>query len=285
MSIDVLERKLKEYNVQTKQEEINALKEIYQEIALCGLSRSNFFKVGAFQGGTCLRILYGIERFSEDLDFILLSTEKEFNWMHYLQYIENEFSSLGLKIQIMDRSNAEGPIKRAFLKNDSFGKILQVKHKLLPSDKQIIKIKLEIDINPPAGSKYQTNYMSYPYPFSIVSQNLPSLFASKCHCLFCRKYIKGRDWFDLLWYISNKVKINYEYLSNALFQAGQYKNQKLKIDKQWIITNLRKNIMKIDWDSIKREIKPFIKIKDIHLLDNWKEELFEAYLKKLNNYL
>ena len=128
MSLDIVDSRLKEYQPKTKQEEINALKEICQEIALCGLARSDFFKKGAFQGGTCLRILYGLRRFSEDLDFILYKTESAFIWEQYLKSIELEFASFGLSLEVLDRSAAEGPIKRAFLKENSFAKVLKLKH-------------------------------------------------------------------------------------------------------------------------------------------------------------
>ena len=120
MSLDIVESRLKEYQPKTRQEEINSLKEICQEIALCGLARSDFFKKGAFQGGTCLRILYGLKRFSEDLDFILLNAGEKFVWETYLKSIELEFASFGLSLEVLDRSNADSAVKRAFLKQNSF---------------------------------------------------------------------------------------------------------------------------------------------------------------------
>jgi hypothetical protein len=285
MSLDIIENKLNEYKPKTKQEEFNALKEICQEIALCGLSRSSFFKKGAFQGGTCLRILYGLKRFSEDLDFILLKPEKNFSWQQYLKSIELEFISFGLNLEILDRSEIEGAIKRAFLKENSFIKILKLKHSYLPSDKQAIKIKLEIDINPPQGSFYETHYLDYPYPFSVLCQDMPSLFASKCHSLLCRKYIKGRDWFDFLWYISKKSQINYKFLTNALFQEGPFKGQKLPIDKKWIIHNLHNKIDEIDWKIVRLDIEAFLKPQDHKYIESWNKDLFFSMLKKLETYL
>ncbi len=285
MSLDIVESRLKEYQPKTKQEEINALKEICQEIALCGLARSDFFKKGAFQGGTCLRILYGLKRFSEDLDFILLTSENNFTWEQYLKSIEIEFQSFGLSLEVFDRSQAQGVIKRAFLKENSFAKVLELKHGFLPSDKQSIKIKLEIDVNPPAGSSYATYYLDYPYPFSILCQDLPSLFASKCHALLCRKYNKGRDWFDFLWYISKNTPINYKLLANALFQTGPFKEQKIIINKDWIIQNLQLKINEIDWKTVRLDIETFLKPEDQKYIENWNETLFSNMLKKLAAFL
>ena len=160
-----------------------------------------------------------------------------------------------------------------------------MKHGFLPSDKQSIKIKLEIDINPPEGSSYATHYLDYPYPFSILTQDLSSLFAGKCHSLLCRKYNKGRDWFDFLWYVSKKASINYKLLENALFQAGAFKEQKMNVNKDWIIRNLQIKINETDWDAIRLDIEPFLKREDQKYIENWSKELFSSMLKKLAMFL
>lgn len=285
MSLDIIESRLKEYSPISKLEEINALKEISQEIALCGLARSAFFKKGAFQGGTCLRILYGLKRFSEDLDFILFKKENNFSWENYLKSIKTEFDSFGLNLEVLDRSQVEGIIKKAFLKETSFIKILKLQHSYNSSDKQVIKIKLEIDINPPENSKYETHYLDYPYPFSIICQDLPSLFASKCHSLLCRKYIKGRDWYDFLWYISKKTQINYEFLAKALFQTGPFKDKKINFNKKWLIDQLQLKINEIDWKAARLDVESFLKQEDKKQLELWNADFFTSILKKLENIL
>jgi len=282
MNIDIITERLKNYGAKTKQEEINAIKEIYQEIALCGLARGDFFKYAAFQGGTCLRILYGLKRFSEDLDFILLATDPSFKWEKYLKAIELEFNSLGLTLEIFDYSNTDSAVKKALLKEHVFRKLLMLKHDLLPSDKQIIKIKLEVDVNPPNGSTYETKYLDYPYPFSILCQDLPTLFATKIHSIFCRKYSKGRDWFDFLWYVSKKASINYTFLQAALFQTGPFKNKKIIVDKDWVIEQLKKKIDETDWKEIKQDIAPFLKADDQRILQEWNKFLFHAMLQKFS---
>jgi hypothetical protein len=285
MGIDIIEDRLKEYSFQSKQEEINALKEIYQEIALCALARSDFFKVGAFQGGTCLRILYKLRRFSEDLDFLLISPQSVFEWQPFLAAMELEFSSFGLTVQVKDRSKAEGVIKKAFLKQDSFGRILQLKHPLLPSDKQTIEIKLEIDTNPPAGSLFETQYLDYPFPFSITIQDRASLFASKCHALLCRDFLKGRDWFDFLWYVSKQFPINYLHLKKALIQAGPFRSQELSIDRKWLVEHLRKKIETIDWKTARLDVENFLAADERKIVAFWSKDLFLSALAKFNAYL
>lgn len=281
MSLDIIEDRMRSYSLKTKQDEEQALKEICQEIALSALSRSNFFKIGAFQGGTCLRILHGLKRFSEDLDFILRLPSTDFTWKYYSNAIEEEFAAFGLNVEIMDRSESPGQVKRAFLKEDSFGQVLVLKHKRAISDKQKLLIKLEIDTNPPSGSEFETQYLDFPFPFSIVCQDLPSLFASKCHALLCRPYTKGRDWYDFLWYIKNRTMVNYLHLKYALEQTGPYQNKPLEINKEWLRLELEKKILTINWDNAKQDIEPFLFLEEKRALSEWSAPLFLSMLKKL----
>jgi len=282
MGVDVIKDRLREYSIRSKQEELNALKEIYQEIALAALARSDFFKIGAFQGGTCLRILYQLRRFSEDLDFVLIAPRKTFQWHPFLTAIELEFRSFGLEIQVKDRSKAEGGVKKAFIKQDSFGRILELKHPLLPMDKQTIEIKLEIDTNPPAGSAFESHYLDYPFPFSITVQDRSSLFASKCHALLCRDFVKGRDWFDFLWYISKKTPVNYLHLKHALEQAGPYQGQTLIVDRDWLIERLKGKIETIDWAKARLDVENFLPQEERKVVEAWSRELFLSASNKLS---
>lgn len=280
MTITIIQERLRSYPSRTKQEEFNALKEIYQEIALAGLARSDFFKQAAFQGGTALRIIYQLRRFSEDLDFVLLKPQ-EFEWKPYLHAIELEFASFGVDLTVKERQQATGAIKTAFLKEDSFARILELTHNRLPSDEQKITIKLEIDTRPPEGSNFETNFMTYPYPFSILLQDLPSLFASKCHALLCRKYEKGRDWFDFLWYLSRKTPVNLLLLKNALWQAGPYEGQVLPYRKQWLLNELEKKISSVDWQAARRDVEPFLQPEDRKFVEHWSQELFLSQISKI----
>lgn len=136
MSLDVIQERLSTYQIETKDVEINALKEICQEIALAGLARANFFKIAAFNGGTSLRILYNLKRFSEDLDFVLLQPEGKFVWREFLFGIQTEYEAFGLRCDAQDRSHSEGVVKKAFIKEDSFGSILNLRFKRTRSDIQ-----------------------------------------------------------------------------------------------------------------------------------------------------
>lgn len=281
MTITIIQERLKSYNSLSKQEELSALKEIYQEIALAGLARSNFFKLAAFQGGTALRIVHQLKRFSEDLDFVLLKPSDSFQWHSYLKAIEIEFNSFGVNLEIKERAAAKGAIKTAFLKENSFARILELTYDRLSSDEQKITIKLEIDTQPPEGSNFENAFLTYPYPFSILIQDFPSLFASKCHALLCRKYEKGRDWFDFLWYLSRRTPINYFLLKNALYQAGPYKEQEIPYSKKWLYEEFEKKISALDWKSAKRDVENFLRSEERKFVENWSRELFQNQIEKI----
>lgn len=285
MSIKIIEERLKEYAPTSQRDELNAIKEIVQEIALCALDRSDFFKIAAFQGGSCLRIVHHLNRFSEDLDFILHEPDKSFVWEPFLKSLQLEFKLYALEFHIIDRSKADNAIKMAFLKDNSFGKVLILTHPRSSSDKQSIQIKLEIDTNPPAGSNFQSHFLNFPYPFSIVAQDLPSMFASKIHALLCRPYVKGRDWFDFVWYISKTVTPNYTHLQKAVEQVGPWKNQIVNISKDWIIAELNKKIESINWVEAKKDVENFLRIHERQGLDVWGYDFFLTMVKRFAKYL
>lgn len=281
MSISIIQERLKTYRPISKQEELNALKEIYQEIALAGLARSEFFKKAAFQGGTALRIIHQLRRFSEDLDFVLLEPSNNFVWNNYLNSIDLEFQSFGVNLEVKDRSEAEGVIKKAFLKEDSFARILELTYDRLPSDEQKITIKLEIDTNPPSGSVYETSFLTYPYPFSLLIQDLPSLFATKCHALLARRYDKGRDWFDFLWYLTHNIAINGNLLAKALYQEGPFKNQDIHFNQQWLRRELENKVLKTDWKVARRDVENFLSLNDRKFVEAWGTELFLKQISQI----
>ena len=281
MKTNIIQERLKIYELTSMQEEENAIKEICQEIALAGLSRELFFKKAMFKGGTCLRIMYGLRRFSEDLDFILLKPDKEFNWQPYLHAIDIEFQAFGLSLETQDRSKANENVKKAFLKETSFGTILNLQYPRTKSDLQKIRIKLEIDTNPPAGSTSETHYLDYPHPFSIVTQDIPSLFAGKCHAILCREFTKGRDWYDLTWYIQNRHAVNLELLKNALYQYGPYQNQEINVSADWLVNEIKLKAESMDWQAVINDVVKFLPHHATREVAHWNSDLFKAMLKKL----
>ncbi len=258
MSRDLIQKRLEKYQPKNQLEEIHALREIAQEIALAALNRASFFKHAQFLGGTCLRILHGLPRFSEDLDFSLSKLNQSFNWNTYEKELKEDFDGFGLKAQLLDRSKATDMVKKAFLKEDSFGQGLTLQYPRTRADIQKIVIKLEVDTNPPHGSVPRSQFVNFPYPYSIASQDLPSLFAGKCHALLCRTFVKGRDWFDFIWYVTRGTEINHKFLANALDQTGPWAGKRPRVDCAWIKAELQRKIREIDWNAARQDVMPLV---------------------------
>lgn len=276
---NIIQDKLDSYKCKTREDEINSLKEISQEIILFALAESNFFEKAAFHGGTALRILYNLPRFSEDLDFLLKESDQSFKWKIFLDKVMETCHSFGLELELKDKSELKKTnIPKIFLKQDSLGKLLNLNFKHNPKEK--LSIKLEIDINPPAYSEFELKYIDFPTDYAIIAQNLPSSFASKLHALLCRPFIKGRDWYDFLWYTKKNIMPNLKHLQAALFQIGPWQNQKLNIDNKWLKIQLEEKIKQLDWNKVKDDVKPFLNEFDRNSLKLWSAEFFLNKLTK-----
>ncbi len=281
MSIKIIQDRLDSYHCKTALEEELALREITQEVALAALARTDFFMFAAFQGGTCLRIFYGTNRFSEDFDFILKEPDKSFDLQPYLKGLLDELLAYGYELELTDRSKAEIAVKKAFLKDASIGKLLQLSHLRADRSMRKIRIKLEIDTNPPAGSNYETKYLDFPFVSSVTVQDLPSMFAGKLHALLCREYTKGRDWYDLIWYTSRGAEINYRFLASALKQQGPWQGQEVKVDKDWFLKALRERICSLNWQEARDDIRRFVRQNELPSIELWSKDFF---LDRLDNY-
>ncbi|MBT6325843.1 MAG: nucleotidyl transferase AbiEii/AbiGii toxin family protein [Bdellovibrionales bacterium] len=280
---DVIQEQLKLYKSETKEDEENAIKEITQEIALYGLKESGFFEKAAFQGGTCLRIVHGIDRFSEDLDFVLKKADSNFDINPYLNKTIEIMNIYGYKIEISGEDKADKNIKTRFLKDDSIKKLLNFENKLDLRKK--IQIKVEVDINPPEGAIDEGNYLDFPTDFMIITHDRPTLLSGKCHALLCRNYVKGRDWYDYLWYISKGIKINLEMFQKAINQVGPWKGQNITVTGQWLKTELENKIKSLDWNYVKKDVERFIKPEKKKTLELWSEYFFIKKTNKFINFL
>lgn len=280
-NLGIIQERLLTYQCKTILDQESALKEIMQEIALMALARAGFFRIAAFQGGTCLRILYKLPRFSEDLDFILEKSDKHFEWSNYIQCMLDEFNTYGLAVEFQDKKKSDKAIQSIFLKTNSVGGLLIIKSE----QKTQFKIKLEIDTHPPYGSSYEMKYLDFPLPYSIKTQDLPSLFASKSHVLLCRQYVKGRDWFDFIWYISREIQINFSLLTHAINQAGPWKGKNIIITPIWFVQILKSKIQSIDWFMAKKDVMRFLRERELESLEIWSEAFFLSRVEKLAGYL
>lgn len=281
MSISIIQDRLDSYDCKTELEEEHALREITQEVALAALSRTNFFKQAAFQGGTCLRIFYGLNRFSEDMDFVLKTPDKNFQLLPYIKAVSDELSAYGYNIKIIDRIKTDIAVRKAFIKDDSIGKVLHLKHSSQNGPLRMIRIKFEIDTNPPPGSDFELKYVDFPFVSSVTVQDKPSLFAGKIHALLCREYIKGRDWYDFIWYTSRNIGVNFSLLSEAIDQVGSWKGQKKSVDLDWCIKQLTDKINSIDWNATKEDVRRFVKTIELPSIELWSKDLFISQLEKI----
>lgn len=281
MSTKIIQDRLDSYNCKTELEEEHTIRGITQEVALSALGRTDFFKYAVLQGGTCLRIFYGLNRFSEDMDFILKEADRDFQLTPHLKALSEELLAYGYNIEIVDRSNADIVVRKAFIKDDSIGKVLQLKHSGKTGPLRKIRIKFEVDINPPLGSNFEMKYVDFPFVSSVTVQDKASLFAGKIHALLCREYIKGRDWYDFIWYTSQSVEINYQFLASALKQQGPWQGQNIQVDLDWCIKQFRDKITSIDWNATKEDIRRFVKPTELPSVDLWGRNLFLAQLEKM----
>lgn len=284
---NIIEQMLSKYDIKNTNDEINALKEIIQEIVLSGLSRGNFFNEAAFYGGTALRIFYNLDRFSEDLDFALLESNKDFDISKYFNYIEKELKAYGINLNISTKEKSfDSNITSAFLKGDTLELILR----FFPSDEEHkydhilknLKIKLEVDINPAMGATYEDKYKLLPSPHQIKLYDKESLLAGKIHAILCRGWnnrVKGRDLYDYIFFLASDTKVNIELLKNKLIESN-YINEKDEFDINELKKILINKFEKIDYSKAIEDVKPFIK--NIDNLNLWSKEFFIEITNKLN---
>ncbi|MBF0387123.1 MAG: nucleotidyl transferase AbiEii/AbiGii toxin family protein [Candidatus Omnitrophica bacterium] len=282
MSIDIIQKKLDSYRCASRQEEEQAIREITQEIALTALSRTDFFAHAAFQGGTCLRIFYALNRFSEDLDFILKAPEKDFQLEKYLPGMAREFAAYGYRLEVVDRERQKSTVQKVFLKDESLGKVLHLQHIRQDRSMAKIRIKMEIDTNPPAGGNHEVKYLMFPFAADIVCQDEPSLLAGKLHALLCREYVKGRDWYDLLFYSARRTRPNLTFLSAAIEQNGPWAGQKVLVDQAWCYARLCERIRAMDWAAVSADVRRFVQAHEQPSLNIWSVDLFLSCIKWLS---
>lgn len=278
MNTRIIEERLRQYKSSSPDLEAQGIREITQELILFSLSTSDFFTYAAFQGGTCLRIVHGLNRFSEDMDFILKRNDPAFSWKPYLSLIGTTLEQYGYKVELQDKSQAGDAVKKAFVKDDSIGKILRLSYADRQGPPRKIKIKLEIDTNPPGGGEFETRYIGFPAVSSITTETLPTLLAGKSHALLCRAYEKGRDWYDFLWYMARKTPVNYPRLSATLRQAGPWQGKEVIVDRAWYVSEMKTKIEATDWTRARDDVAPFIPQIELPTLKSWSAALFVSAL-------
>jgi len=266
--MNLFEKMLSKYSLDTTTDVTNATRELMQEVALAGLYRGGFFDNAAFYGGSCLRIFYGLERFSENLDFSLLKANQKFSLRPYFKSIETEFNALGMAIEIKEKIKLNKTnIESAFLKQNT-----PIYNISIQNNKNI-KIKFEVDTNPPLGFITENKLLLQPFSFFVKTYSLSDLFAGKMHALIYRNWktrIKGRDWFDFEWYVKNGVELNLKHFAQRAFQSKHLLSDNLS--KQEFINNLKNKVRSTDIEIAKNDIVSFIK--DKRILNIWSSNYF-----------
>ena len=283
---EALARMLAKYDSGRLEDTMRALREIMQEIALLGLWRSKFFEKAAFYGGTAMRVLYGLDRFSEDLDFSLLKPMNDFDIAKYLASLKKELEAFGFDVRIEQRKKAvKSAVQSTFLKADTLNQLLVIETaeeilREVPRG-QVLKIKLEVDTDPPPGFSTETKYLLQPIPFAVRAYTLPDLFAGKMHAILCRKWktrVKGRDWYDLVWYAAHHPQLHLSHLEQRMRQSGHWKKQEA-LSTEDFKKLIHGTIERLSVDQAHREVEPFVSYPDS--LKIWSRDFFKDVASRI----
>ena len=277
---------LERYRCQTRDDYLNALRKILQELALLGLWRAKFFEHAAFYGGTALRVLHGLDRYSEDLDFSLLRPTPNFSLGGYGAALQKEIGSFGFEVTVERHAKAKpSAIESAFLKANTIRELLRIE-----ADETLLaglhpgaqlKIKLEVDADPPGGFTTETLYLLQPIPFPVRAFSLPDLFAGKLHAVLCRKWgrrVKGRDWYDLVWYAGRHPEVSLPHLEQRLRQSGNW-DRSASFGIKALKGLLIEAVEHLNVDQAKTEVAPFVQ--DRRVLEVWSRDFFAAVVNRI----
>ncbi len=287
--MSVIDEMLQRYKLESDYDKVSAMKEIMQEIALCGLSRAGLFRKAAFYGGTALRMFYGLDRFSEDLDFSLMKPDEDFDIENYFSILKSEAEAYGLNISLEKKDKSKKTdIKSAFLKGNTKEHLLlfynDSKIAKQPAGNDIIKIKIEIEVNPPAHAGFERKYRLLPSPYEVNMYDKGSLFAGKIHAVICRNWrnrVKGRDLYDYIYYLARNTNVNLKHLSARLAESNFIPENK-QCDINDIKEMLNRRFETIDYRQAKEDVRPFIK--NQNELELWSADFFMGVTDMLKGY-
>lgn len=273
MSNSVYDLMMSQYRLTTANDRRNAAYEVMQQIVLAGLYRGGFFEHAAFYGGTCLRMIHGVERFSEDMDFSLLTKDENFSFERYFPAIIDECRLLGREVEITRKDKRTfGKVESAFLKDNT-----DVYNIAFQTEKSI-KIKIEVDTMPPLQFDTEQQLLLQPFSFMVRCFTLPCLFAGKMHALLFRQWknrVKGRDWYDFEWYVRTAVPLKFEHL-----QARVKEFNGMDIDIEQFRTMLKERLIQTDIRQVKADVIPFLQ--NPHELDIWSNDYFIKLAEKIH---
>jgi len=262
---EIFNQMLSAYDLATEQQRRNATFEVNQQIILAGLYNGGFFNEAAFYGGTCLRIFHGLQRFSEDMDFSLLTPNEGFDFTQYFQPIIDQFAIVGREVEIKKKDKKSfGKVESAFLKDNT-----DVYDVTFQTEKSI-KIKIEVDTQPPLKFNTEQKLLLLPESFMTRCFTLPDLFAGKMHALVYRAWknrVKGRDWYDFEWYVRHNVPLDFTHLQKRVWQFNHE-----EIGKEAFLEKLNERLATSDINQVKTDVMPFLR--NPKELDIWSNDYF-----------
>ncbi len=265
MNNEVYKRMLSAYDLTTTQQQRNAVFEVNQQVILAGLYHGGFFDVASFYGGTCLRIFYGLQRFSEDMDFSLMASSADFDFTQFFQPIIDEFAIVGREVEIKKKDKKSfGKVESAFLKDNT-----DVYDVTFQTEKSV-KIKIEVDTQPPLKFSTEQKLLLLPESFMVRCFTLPSLFAGKMHALVYRQWknrVKGRDWYDFEWYVRHGIPLDFPHLQERIMQFNGE-----DIGKDAFLEKLKERLATADINQVKTDVMPFVR--NPKELDIWSNDYF-----------
>ena len=278
---------LAKYERKSLDDDVNALREILQEVTLCGLWRAKFFEKAAFYGGTALRVLYGLDRFSEDMDFSLLAPNDHFDLSPYCAAVERELGAWGFAVTVEAKTKTanDSAIESAFLKANTRELLLSIdagdQMAAEIHGRRRLKIKVEVDTTPPPDFLTEARFLLQPVPFSVRVYDPPSLFAGKMHAVLCRRWqrrVKGRDWYDLVWYVGRATELDLGHLEARMRQSGHF-SDKGPLDETRFRSMLGERINSLDLDAARTDVERFLI--DQSTVSVWSREFFFAVAEKI----
>ncbi len=281
-----LEGLLAQYKLAAEEDWENALKEIIQHLALLGLWRSKFYEHAAFYGGTALRIFHASRRFSEDIDFSLLMKNANFKLSPHLSAIRDELEAFGFHFTVEEKGKTPvSNIESAFIKGNTIKNLLVIEAGpdilgKFPGNKRI-KVKFELDTDPPGNALYEVKTLLTPIPFQVKLLTPPDLFAGKLHAVLCRTWktrVKGRDFYDLVWHLGQGTPCHLAHLKDRMVQTGHLR-QDQTLDRDALLEHLHARFEQVDFNAAKLDVRPFIK--DPVELDLWSRSFFHEIVRDL----
>jgi len=284
---DVVGQMIARHHPDTPAAHVRALREVLQELALLGLWRSKFYEHAAFYGGTALRVLHGLDRFSEDLDFSLLAPNPGFALARYMAALETELRAFGFDVRAHQKSGAtrRTAIHSAFLKTNTLRELVSIKTpdtitRTIHRD-QVLTIKIEVDTDPPPAFETDVRYLLSPIPFAVRVYALPDLFAGKMHALLCRRWktrVKGRDWYDLVWFAAHHPTLHLAHLEARMVQSGHWPRDRALTATEWR-TLMDRAIDTLNLDQARADVLPFVP--DPDALTLWSRAFFHDVTRRI----